>query len=295
MEQVQTDIETLNSYRLGPISVASLGATLILAILFTELMACSLLFQLISDGSRPPPAISGNFIMWSVGAIGFQMALIPTILVSFHEKFRIRLAFSVLLAVLFWVAHWIAWYVSGISPSKAALRLAGYPLGCAIAILPIGIPTWFFRLRLTHLADNSMGKPLTIGKMMGLTAAVAIVTAYAMQFSRMNDSRFMINGPISLFAAGVGIAGFILLLALFGLRKQRNLAVYFLATYGILFLVAGGGVWVATFFVGRAMLMPAAFYLSIAVVSLIVHSVLFTVALKMLRFNYRKVESQFRS
>ncbi len=258
-------------------------------------MACSLLFQFIADGSRPPPAISGNFIMWSVGAIGFQMALIPTILVSFHNNFRIRLAISVLLAVFFWDAHWIAWYVSGISPSKAAFRLAGYPLGCAIAILPIGIPTWFFRLRLTPQADNSRGKPLTIGKMMGLTAMAAIVTAYAMQFSRMNDSSSMINGPIWLIAAGIGIAGFILLLAFFGLRKQRNLAVYFLTTYGILFLVAGGGVWVASFFAGRTMLMRGAFYLSIAVVSLMVHSVLFTVALKMFGFRYRKVESELRS
>ena len=228
MEHAQTDIETLNSYRLGPFSVASLWGTLILAILFTEMMACSLLFQFISDGSRPPPAISGNFVMWSVGALGFQMALIPTILVSFHNNFRIRLAFSVLLAVFFWVAHWIAWYVSGISPSSSAYRLAGYPLGCAIAILPIGIPTLFFRLRLTPLADNSNGKPLTIGKMMGLTAAVAIVTAYAMQFLRMSDSQgSTIDGPIWLIAAGIGIAGFVLLLALFGLRKQRNLAVYF--------------------------------------------------------------------
>ena len=137
MEQVQTDNKVLNSYSLGLSMNSKRWGILILAILFVELMVCSLLIQYVSKGSVPPPAMSGNFVMWSVGVVGFQLALVPTILVAFHNNFRIRLAISILLAVFFLGAHWVALYVSGIYPVTAFNQIAVYPLGFAFAIVPI--------------------------------------------------------------------------------------------------------------------------------------------------------------
>jgi hypothetical protein len=269
-------------------------AVLIL-LLFNESIVCSLAFEFVGRESNAPPAPSGIFVMWTVGLIGFQLAVVPTILILFHSNLRNRIMVAGFVGFAFWGANWIGHYLWGTkfgSPNFNQIMLRSFPVGCSIVGVPQVLLTLFFRLRLKLRSDTTKGKPVTIGKLMGLTAVIAATTAYSTQLIQGEAlEQFEI-----LVTAGVAIVGgLIFLIALFGIRRERNFLIYAVIRYGMLSLIAWGGVTIAAIFVGRGWLMQSAFFFSIAAVSLILHSMLFTYALKLGGFQYVKVESELNS
>jgi hypothetical protein len=260
-------------------------AVLIL-LLFNESIVCSLAFAFVANESSAPPAPSGIFVMWTVGLIGFQLAVVPTILILFHSNLRNRIMVAGFVGFAFWGAHWIGLFLGGTkfgSPDFNQLLLRSFPVGCSIVGVPLVLLTLFFRLRLKLRSDTTKGKPVTIGKLMGLTAVIAATTAYSTQ---LIQGDFTNRFGILLATAGFAIVGgLIFLIALFGIRRERNLLIYAVVRYGMLSLIAWGGVTIAANFVGRGRLMQGVFYLSFAAVSLILHSMLFTYALKLNGFN----------
>jgi hypothetical protein len=271
-------------------------AVLILIVLFNESIGCSLAFAFVGRESSAPPASSGIFVMWTVGVIGFQLAVVPTILILFHLKLRNRIMVAGFVGFAFWGAHWIGNYPWGTkfgSPDFNQIMLRSFPFGCWIVGVPLVLLTLFFRLRLKLRSDTTKGKPVTIGKLMGLTAVIAATTAYSTQLIQGDfANRFAI---LLATAGGAIVGGLIFLIAIFGIRRERNLLIYAVIRYGMLSLIAWGGLTIAANFVGRGMLMQWAFNLSIAAVSLILHSMLFTYALKLGGFQYVKVESELNS
>ena len=196
----------------------------------------------------------------------------------------------------FWGAHWIGIYLGGTkfgSLDFNQFMLRSFPVGCSIVGVPLVLLTLFFRLRLKLRSDTTKGKPVTIGKLMGLTTVIAATTAYSTQ---LIQGDFANRFGILLATAGfVLVGGLIFLIALIGIRRERNLLIFAVIRYGMLSLIAWGGVTIAETFVGRGMLTQSAFYISIAAVSLILHSMLFTYALKLGGFQYVKVESELNS
>lgn len=271
-------------------------AVVILIVLFNESIVCSLAFAFVGRESSAPPAPSGIFVMWTIGVIGFQLAVVPTILILFHSNLRNRIMVAGFVGFAFWGAHWIGNYLGGTkfgSPEFNQIMLRSFPLGCSIVGGPLVLLTLFFRLRLKLRSDTTKGKPVTIGKLMGMTAVIAATTAYATQLIQGDfANRF---GILLATAIGAIVGGLIFLIALFGIRRERNLLIYAVIRYGMVSLIAWGGITIAANFVGRGMLMLSSFYLSFAAVSLILHSILFTYALKLGGFQYVKVESELNS
>jgi hypothetical protein len=270
-------------------------AVLILIVLFSESIVCSLAFAFVGGQMNALTDPSGIFVMWTIGVIGFQLAVVPTILILFHSNLRNRIIVAGFVGFAFWGAHWIGNYPWGTkfgSPDFNQIMLRSFPFGCWIVGVPLVLLTLFSRLRLKLRSDTTQGKPVTIGKLMGLTAVVAATVAYSTQLIQ-GDSPNPNLFAILLSIAGIAIVGaLIFLIALFGIRRERNLLIYAVIRYGMLSLIAWGGLTIAANFVGRGMLMQWAFNLSIAAVSLILHSMLFTYALKLGGFQYVKVESE---
>lgn len=293
----QTPVESkLLSRLVDALASHKVWALLILIVLFNESIVCSLAFVFVGRESSAPPAPSGIFVMWSVGVIGFQLAVVPTILILFHSKLRNRIMVAGFVGFAFWGAHWVGIYLGGIrfgSLDFNQFMLRSFPVGCSIVGVPLVLLTLFFRLRLKLRSDNTKGKPVTIGKLMGLTTVIAATTAYSTQ---LIQGDFANRFGILLAIAGVAIVGgLIFLIALYGIRRERNLLIYAVIRYGMLSLIAWGGIKIAAIFVGRGILMQSSFYLSFAAVSLILHSMLFTYALKLGGFQYLKVESELNS
>jgi hypothetical protein len=264
-------------------------AVLILIVLFSESIVCSLAFAFVGGQMNALTDPSGIFVMWTIGVIGFQLAVVPTILILFHSNLRNRIIVAGFVGFAFWGAHWIG---NDLARFGWPPLLRSFPVGCAIVGVPLVLLTLFSRLRLKLRSDTTQGKPVTIGKLMGLTAVVAATVAYSTQLIQ-GDSPNPNLFAILLSIAGIAIVGaLIFLIALFGIRRERNLLIYAVIRYGFFSLIAWGGVMIAGNFVGRGVLMQPAFLISIMAISLILHSLLFTYALKLGGFLYVKVESE---
>lgn len=295
-EPVVAPAKPVNTKPLGPFWVG-VGAPwqVMIALLVAESILCSLFFSTIANKSHAPPAPSGTAVMWIVGVFFFQVTVIPVVLISFQTGIirRMILSFALILISILAVecGYWIEptgfWFTAAQSDEWILIKLS--PAGCVIAGIPIAISTYFFRRRLTTHGADSRGGPLTIAKIMAFTAVVGVFAAYT---KAVFDSGGPAHRVSELLIIGIIVlaAGLISLIAISGLRENKNCYWYWAMMYSVPFGLA----WGVVFWIGTAVpdLWHGAMYVSISVISLLAHWIFLAIALKLAGFEYRVVNRQ---
>ena len=291
--------ENDSSYGAFPSNIQKRFGLQILLFMFAELMLINLMIHTIANDCAAPPASSGNFFMWSLGGISFELALIPLILMGFAIDLNQRLLLATGLAAAFGVSV-ILGLDSGLGEEPIRIfwtLLCLAPVGCVIAGIPIGLVSFFttYKLRLKSELDSQTSANISqtsIKTIMVITAAFAfalVALQQTLQGLVTNRSGFELSGITDYLTVNLIMLIFVSTVSvwiMFGQTKGTNFHQHVLLG---LFGSIGFG-WLAILMVGGFLkldfnLVVVGFYFTISAISALLHFYLFAFAIRLMGFE----------
>lgn len=267
----------------------------LLATMFVELMLINMMIHTIANDCAAPPASSGNFFMWSLGGICFELAVIPLLLLGFSGDFNRRLILALTLFVAF-----VGSVIIGLDSTLGAVPVQLFwtllflaPLGCVIAGIPVGLLSFLagFRIQPKTGVVGEAFKPSIKTIMLVITAfAVAITAAQRTLENFVGDKpAFELSGVTDYLGANSIMLIFVsavVVWILFGLVDGKNFHKH--VWLGMVTSIVAA--WAVILLVSLKVeleidLVEVGFYFTISTVSALLHFYFLAIALRLMGYE----------